>query len=77
MTWAVPETAPVQIDLLPMEEYWNSPADTAGQLKNGWLYTGDIVMQDEDDYFTDVDRKKDMIFTGGDNVYPREIDDAM
>jgi len=34
-------------------------------------------MQDEDDYFADVDRKKDMIFTGGDNVYPREIDDAM
>ena len=46
-------------------------------MKNGWLYTGDIVVQDEDDYFAIVDRKKDMIIAGGYNVYPREIDEVL
>jgi long-chain acyl-CoA synthetase len=41
------------------------------------LYTGDIVVQDEDDYFAIVDRKKDMIIAGGYNVYPREIDEVL
>lgn len=62
---------------LTMKEYWNNPEETAGQLKNGWLYTGDIVVQDEDDYFTIVDRKKDMIIAGGYNIYPREIDEVL
>ena len=62
---------------LTMKEYWNNPEETAGQLKNGWLYTGDIVVQDEDDYFAIVDRKKDMIIAGGYNVYPREIDEVL
>jgi len=62
---------------LTMKEYWNNPAETAGQLKDGWLYTGDIVVQDEDDYFAIVDRKKDMIIAGGYNVYPREIDEVL
>ena len=62
---------------LIMKEYWNNPDETAGQMKNGWLYTGDIVVQDEDDYFAIVDRKKDMIIAGGYNIYPREIDEVL
>jgi len=62
---------------LTMKEYWNNPEATAGQLKNGWLYTGDIVVQDEDDYFAIVDRKKDMIIAGGYNVYQREINEVL
>ena len=46
-------------------------------MKNGWLSTGDIVVQDEDDYFAIVDRKKDMIIAGGYNIYPREIDEVL
>ena len=60
-----------------MQGYWNNPQETAGQLKNGWLYTGDIAVQDEDDYFFIVDRKKDMIIAGGFNIYPREIDEVL
>jgi len=62
---------------LIMKEYWNNPEETAGQMKNGWLSTGDIVAQDEDDYFAIVDRKKDMIIAGGYNIYPREIDEVL
>jgi len=60
-----------------MQGYWNNPKETAGQLKDGWLYTGDIAVQDEDDYFFIVDRKKDMIIAGGFNIYPREIDEVL
>jgi long-chain acyl-CoA synthetase len=62
---------------LVMKGYWNNPEETAGQLKEGWLYTGDIAVQDEDDYFAIVDRKKDMIIAGGYNIYPREIDEVL
>ena len=62
---------------LTLKEYWNNPEETAGQMKNGWLFTGDIVVQDEDDFFAIVDRKKDMIIAGGYNVYPREIDEVL
>jgi len=62
---------------LTMKEYWNNPDETAGQLKDGWLYTGDIVVQDDDDFFAIVDRKKDMIIAGGYNIYPREIDEVL
>ena len=60
-----------------MQGYWNNAEETAGQLKDGWLYTGDIAVQDEDDYFFIVDRKKDMIIAGGYNIYPREIDEVL
>ena len=60
-----------------MKEYWNNPAETANQLKDGWLSTGDIAVMDEDGYFFIVDRKKDMIIAGGFNVYPREIDEVL
>ncbi len=62
---------------LIMQGYWNNLKETAGQLKDGWLYTGDIAIQDEDNYFFIVDRKKDMIIAGGFNIYPREIDEVL
>lgn len=62
---------------LVMKEYWGNPEETAAHIKEGWLYTGDIAVQDEDDYFAIVDRKKDMIIAGGYNVYPREIDEVL
>ncbi len=60
-----------------MKAYWNNQEETANQLKDGWLYTGDIAIMDEDGYFFIVDRKKDMIIAGGFNVYPREIDEVL
>jgi long-chain acyl-CoA synthetase len=62
---------------LIMREYWNNPQETAGQLKDGWLYTGDIATCDEEGYMYIVDRKKDMIIAGGFNIYPREIDEVL
>ncbi|RJR48876.1 MAG: long-chain fatty acid--CoA ligase [Desulfobacteraceae bacterium] len=62
---------------LVMRGYWNNPRETSGQMRDGWLYTGDIAVRDEDDYFAIVDRKKDMIIAGGYNIYPREIDEVL
>jgi long-chain acyl-CoA synthetase len=59
-----------------MQGYLNQPEDTKETLRDGWLYTGDIARMDEDGYFYIVDRKKDMIISGGFNVYPREIDEV-
>jgi len=76
----VPRGEPGEIIMkgpLIMQGYWNNPEETAGQIKDGWLYTGDIAVQDEDDYFFIVDRKKDMIIAGGFNIYPREIDEVL
>ncbi len=60
-----------------MKEYWNQPEATAEALRNGWFYTGDMAMQDEDGYIYIVDRKKDMIISGGFNIYPREVEEAL
>ena len=62
---------------LIMKGYYNNPQETADQMKDGWLLTGDIAVQDEDDYFAIVDRKKDMIIAGGYNIYPREVDEVL
>jgi long-chain acyl-CoA synthetase len=62
---------------LVMQGYWDNPEETAGQLKDGWLHTGDIAVRDEGDYIFIVDRKKDMIIAGGYNIYPREIDEVL
>ncbi|MBI4963185.1 MAG: long-chain fatty acid--CoA ligase [Desulfomonile tiedjei] len=62
---------------LIMREYYRNPEETAGQIKDGWLSTGDIVVRDEDDYLFVVDRKKDMVIAGGFNIYPREIDEVL
>lgn len=60
-----------------MKGYVNRPEETAATLKDGWLLTGDIATVDEEGYFTIVDRKKDMIISGGFNVYPREVDEVL
>ncbi|MCP3921156.1 MAG: long-chain fatty acid--CoA ligase [Desulfobacterales bacterium] len=60
-----------------MKGYYNNPGATAETLRDGWLYTGDIARMDEEGYFFIVDRKKDMILSGGYNVYPRDIDEAL
>ncbi len=59
-----------------MKGYLNMPEETAHVLRDGWCYTGDIGKMDEDGYFYIVDRKKDMIISGGYNVYPRDIDEV-
>ncbi len=56
--------------------YKGKPQETAETLKDGWVYTGDIATMDDDGYFYIVDRKKDMIISGGFNVYPRDIDEV-
>ena len=60
-----------------MESYWNRPDQTEETLKGGWLHTGDVARADEEGYLYIVDRKKDMIVTGGFNVFPREVEDAL
>ncbi|MGZ6292344.1 MAG: long-chain-fatty-acid--CoA ligase [Syntrophales bacterium] len=59
-----------------MKGYKDMPDETANTLRNGWCYTGDIAKMDEDGYFYIVDRKKDMIISGGFNIYPRDIDEV-
>ena len=60
-----------------MQGYWHKPEETAETLKDGWLHTGDIAVMDENGFFNIVDRKKDMIKTGGENVYPREVEEVL
>ena len=60
-----------------MKGYWNNEKETDMVLKNGWLFTGDIGRMDEDGYFYIVDRKKEMIISGGYNIYPREIEEVL
>lgn len=55
--------------------YYNDPKATSEVLKNGWLYTGDMAMQDPDGFYFLVDRKKDVIVSGGENIYPVQIED--
>lgn len=57
--------------------YWNQPNVTAAAFENGWLRTGDAARQDEDGYYYIVDRWKDMYITGGENVYPAEVEGAL
>lgn len=58
-----------------MECYYRDPEATAKSLKDGWLYTGDMAMRDEDGFIYLVDRKKDVIIMGGENLYPVQIED--
>ncbi|VIO73214.1 Long-chain-fatty-acid--CoA ligase [Bradyrhizobium ivorense] len=60
-----------------MAEYWKRPDITAETLKNGWLHTGDIARMDERGYMFILDRKKDMIVSGGFNIFPREVEDVL
>jgi acyl-CoA synthetase (AMP-forming)/AMP-acid ligase II len=54
--------------------YWQMPEKTAETIRNGWVYTGDVAYRDEDGYIYIVDRKKEMIISGGINIYPAEIE---
>ncbi|MDT7615049.1 MAG: hypothetical protein QOF00_2496 [Pseudonocardiales bacterium] len=60
-----------------MSGYWGLPEASELAVKAGWLHTGDIAIRDEDGYLYIVDRKHDMIITGGANVYPREVEDVL
>jgi acyl-CoA synthetase (AMP-forming)/AMP-acid ligase II len=57
--------------------YWKLPEETEKSIKEGWLYTGDMAVMDEEGYVTIVDRKKDMILTGGENVYSTEVENVL
>ncbi len=57
-----------------MTSYWQDPARTLETLRNGWLHTGDLARRDEEGYFYLVDRAKDMYISGGENVYPAEVE---
>ncbi|MEM1040940.1 MAG: long-chain fatty acid--CoA ligase [Pseudomonadota bacterium] len=57
--------------------YWNNPEATASALRDGWLWTGDIGRLDADGYLTLTDRSKDMIISGGSNIYPREVEEIL
>jgi fatty-acyl-CoA synthase len=57
--------------------YWNLPEETSRTFKDGWLHTGDMAREDEDGFYYIVDRVKDMIVTGGFNVFPREVEDVV
>ncbi|HEX3825179.1 MAG TPA: AMP-binding protein [Mycobacteriales bacterium] len=76
----VPDGDPGEICVrgpLVMKGYWNKPEQTAEALAGGWLHTGDIARKDGGGFLTIVDRKKDMIVSGGFNVFPREIEDVL
>lgn len=60
-----------------MQGYWNRPEETQHVLRDGWLYTGDMARMDSDGFFYIEDRKKDMIKSGGENVYPREVEEVL
>jgi acyl-CoA synthetase (AMP-forming)/AMP-acid ligase II len=60
-----------------MKGYWRNPEATAETLRHGWLHTGDIGKMDEGGYLFLLDRSKDMIISGGENIYPREIEEVM
>jgi len=60
-----------------MDCYWNNPEATAAAFRGGWLHTGDIGYMDDDGFFYLVDRKNDMLISGGYNVYPREVEDVL
>jgi acyl-CoA synthetase (AMP-forming)/AMP-acid ligase II len=60
-----------------MRCYYHDPEATAAVLKDGWLHTGDMAMEDEDGFIFLVDRKKDVIITGGENIYPVQIEDYL
>jgi fatty-acyl-CoA synthase len=60
-----------------MDGYWNQPELTAETIRDGWVHTGDMAIRNDEGFITIVDRKKDMIVSGGFNVFPREIEDVL
>ncbi|GLZ50157.1 long-chain-fatty-acid--CoA ligase [Actinomycetospora sp. NBRC 106375] len=62
---------------LVMSGYWNKPEETAEAFRGGWFHSGDLVRQDPDGYYYVVDRKKDMIISGGENIYCAEVENVL
>jgi Acyl-CoA synthetases (AMP-forming)/AMP-acid ligases II len=60
-----------------LKGYYRNPEATAQAFRNGWFHTGDIGYRDADGFYFIVDRKSDMIIRGGENIYPREIDEVL
>jgi long-chain acyl-CoA synthetase len=60
-----------------LQSYWRNADDTAQMLRDGWVYTGDIARMDDEGFFYIVDRKKEMILSGGFNVYPRDVEEVL
>ena len=76
----VPDGTPGEICVrgpLLMAGYLNKPEETAAAFEGGWLHTGDVAVRSADGFLRIVDRKKDMIITGGFNVYAREVEDVI
>ena len=60
-----------------MAGYWRNPDATAAAIRDGWLWTGDMGALDEDGFLTLKDRSKDLIISGGSNIYPREVEEVL
>ena len=60
-----------------MKGYWKNEEATSDALRSGWLHTGDFGMLDEDGFLTLKDRLKDLIISGGSNIYPREVEEVL
>ena len=60
-----------------MKEYYKNPEKTAETIKNGWLYTGDMARMDSEGFIYLIDRKKDVIIAGGENIFPVEVEDIL
>jgi long-chain acyl-CoA synthetase len=60
-----------------MQGYWQDAAATARAIRDGWLYTGDVGRMDADGFLTLLDRSKDLVISGGTNIYPREVEEAL
>ncbi|MFX6618271.1 hypothetical protein ABTG42_19625, partial [Acinetobacter baumannii] len=72
------ETGEIEVKgLTVMLGYWNNPKANAETLRDGWLRTGDVGRLDADGFLTLSDRSKDVIISGGTNIYPREVEEAL
>jgi long-chain acyl-CoA synthetase len=60
-----------------MAGYWRNPQATAAAIRDGWLFTGDVGELDEDGFLTLKDRSKDLLISGGSNIYPREVEEVL